>query len=211
MTCRGYNSARHGAAAMPPGWEMKMDPFSSRPVYINHLTRTTQWEPPAGVAPAAIPVATPASPHGTESVAKANLPPGWEVKIDQATGKSFYIDHFSMTTQWEHPGMVTNHNEHAARQGGTAEAAANAKAAAEKAAAEAKARAAADEALAKAAAERAAAQKAAAQKATAGNDNGGNDFSASAQRYYCAYYYLCVRIRLFSRRKCRCIRCRCPQ
>ena len=181
MTCRGYSSARHGAAAMPPGWEMKMDSISGRPVYINHLTQTTQWEPPAAVLPAAIPVATPASPHGTESVAKANLPPGWEVKIDPATGKSFYIDHFSMRTQWEHPGMVTNHNKHAARQGGTAEDAVNAKAAAEKAAAEAQARAAADMAQAKAAAERAAAQKAsveaqakaaaeqaAAQKAAAG-------------------------------------------
>jgi hypothetical protein len=134
------------------------------------------------------------APHG-----EASMPPGWEMVIDPE-GKVFYIDHVSKTSHWEHPGMVANHNKHAARQGGTAEAAANAKAAAEKAAAKAQARAAADEALAKAAAEQAAAQKAAAQKATAGNDNGGNDFSsASAQRYYYAYYYcyLCVRIRLF--------------
>jgi hypothetical protein len=175
--------APHGEAAMPPRWEIKMAPSSGRPVYINHLTQTTQWESPAVAIPAAMPVATPASSHGTEPVAKANLPPGWEIRVDPATGKVFYIDHFSKTSHWEHPGMVTNHVKHAARQEGTAEAAANAKAAAENAAAKAQARAAADEALAKAAAGRAAAQKAAAQKATAGNDNGGNDFSsASAQR-----------------------------
>jgi len=149
--------------------------------------------------PPVVPLPIRPSPMVAPMPDEASMPPGWEMVIDPE-GKVFYIDHVSKTSHWEHPGMVTNHNKHAARQGGTAEAAANAKAAAEKAAAKAQARAAADEALAKAAAEQAAAQKAAAQKATAGNDNGGNDFSsASAQRYYYAYYYcyLCVRIRLF--------------
>jgi hypothetical protein len=118
-----FGDAYEGVRGLAAGWEMKMDPRSGRPVYINHLTKTTQWEAPA--VPVAIPVAAPASTHGTEPVARANLPPGWEAKIDPATGKSFYIDHSSLTTQWEHPDMVKNHNKHAARQGGTAEAEVN--------------------------------------------------------------------------------------
>ncbi|KAJ1271552.1 hypothetical protein BS78_06G135800 [Paspalum vaginatum] len=32
-----------------------------------------------------------------------SLPPGWEERIDSVTGKSFYIDHNTRTTTWEHP------------------------------------------------------------------------------------------------------------
>uniref|UniRef100_A0A0D9V0Q7 Phosphoinositide phosphatase SAC9 n=1 Tax=Leersia perrieri TaxID=77586 RepID=A0A0D9V0Q7_9ORYZ len=31
------------------------------------------------------------------------LPPGWEERFDSVTGKSFYIDHNTRTTTWEHP------------------------------------------------------------------------------------------------------------
>ncbi|KAI4992426.1 hypothetical protein ZWY2020_051843 [Hordeum vulgare] len=32
-----------------------------------------------------------------------SLPPGWEERFDSVTGKSFYIDHNTRTTSWEHP------------------------------------------------------------------------------------------------------------
>ncbi|RCV39734.1 hypothetical protein SETIT_8G246900v2 [Setaria italica] len=32
-----------------------------------------------------------------------SLPPGWEERFDSVTGKSFYIDHNTRTTTWEHP------------------------------------------------------------------------------------------------------------
>ncbi|KAL6884496.1 hypothetical protein ACP4OV_010432 [Aristida adscensionis] len=32
-----------------------------------------------------------------------SLPPGWEERFDTVTGKSFYIDHNTRTTTWEHP------------------------------------------------------------------------------------------------------------
>jgi hypothetical protein len=34
----------------PPGWEMKYDPSSGKPFYVNHATKATQWEPPANTA-----------------------------------------------------------------------------------------------------------------------------------------------------------------
>ena len=100
------------------GWEKKMDLSSGRPFYVNHSTKTTQWEPPtgAGVIPAAyvaqaaaIPIAAAAAPYGATPV--GNLPPGWEMKVDPATGDPFYINHKTKVTQWQHPGMVANHNQ----------------------------------------------------------------------------------------------------
>ena len=58
-------------AAVPPGWEQKVDPSSGKPYYVDHNTATTHWEPPApppaydappaysppGTAPAAAPAA----------------------------------------------------------------------------------------------------------------------------------------------------------
>ncbi|KNC56123.1 uncharacterized protein AMSG_02140 [Thecamonas trahens ATCC 50062] len=34
------------AAALPPGWEARRDPSSSRLFYVNHRDRTTSWTPP---------------------------------------------------------------------------------------------------------------------------------------------------------------------
>lgn len=31
---------------MPPGWEAKWDPTNRRWFYMNHSTKTTQWEDP---------------------------------------------------------------------------------------------------------------------------------------------------------------------
>jgi hypothetical protein len=115
-----HHAAQHAPhhQPVPPGWEKKVDPSSGRPFYVNHSTKTTQWEPPtgAGVIPAAyvaqaaaIPVAAAAAPHGAPPA--GNLPPGWEMKVDPATGDPFYINHKTKVTQWQHPGMVANHNQ----------------------------------------------------------------------------------------------------
>ena len=77
-----------------------MDPSSDRLFYVNHSTKTTQWEPPtgAGVIPeayvaqaVAIPIATAAALY--DAIPVGNLPPGWEMKVDPATGDPFYINH----------------------------------------------------------------------------------------------------------------------
>jgi hypothetical protein len=31
------------------------------------------------------------------------LPPGWEKRSDAATGKTYYIDHSTRATTWNHP------------------------------------------------------------------------------------------------------------
>lgn len=33
------------ATGLLPGWERRVTP-AGKPYYVNHLTRTTQWEPP---------------------------------------------------------------------------------------------------------------------------------------------------------------------
>ncbi|CAL1526012.1 unnamed protein product [Lymnaea stagnalis] len=65
---------------LPPGWEHQTDP-SGKVYYVNHSTRTTQWNRP------------------TES---STLPPGWEERTD-ANGRFYYVNHLTRTTQWERP------------------------------------------------------------------------------------------------------------
>ncbi|VDQ07480.1 unnamed protein product [Trichobilharzia regenti] len=35
-----------------------------------------------------------------------SLPPGWEMRFDSRTGRWYFVDHNTRSTQWEHP--VTN-------------------------------------------------------------------------------------------------------
>jgi len=77
---------------LPPGWEQLLDPRTGRTYYQNHITRTTQWEPPVPL-PAAVPVNPASSP----------LPPGWTENIDPKTGRKYYSNHITKTTQWERP------------------------------------------------------------------------------------------------------------
>ncbi|KAH9492348.1 neural precursor cell expressed, developmentally down-regulated [Bulinus truncatus] len=65
---------------LPPGWEQQTDP-SGRVYYVNHTTRTTQWNRP------------------TES---SSLPEGWEERTD-ANGRFYYVNHHSRSTQWDRP------------------------------------------------------------------------------------------------------------
>ncbi|XP_012939741.1 E3 ubiquitin-protein ligase NEDD4 [Aplysia californica] len=65
---------------LPPGWEQQTDP-TGRVYYINHTSRTTQWNRP------------------TES---STLPSGWEERTD-ANGRFYYVNHFTRSTQWERP------------------------------------------------------------------------------------------------------------
>lgn len=31
------------------------------------------------------------------------LPEGWEVRLDESTGRYYFVDHNTRTTQWKHP------------------------------------------------------------------------------------------------------------
>ncbi|KAJ7323407.1 negative regulation of protein targeting to mitochondrion [Desmophyllum pertusum] len=41
-----YQGCTPGFPPLPQGWEMKVDPGSGRPFFIDHKTRTTSWEDP---------------------------------------------------------------------------------------------------------------------------------------------------------------------
>jgi len=62
---------------LPPGWEMRYDPFGRR-YYVDHNNRSTTWERPQP------------------------LPPGWEMRRDQR-GRVYYVDHNTRTTTWQRP------------------------------------------------------------------------------------------------------------
>jgi len=86
------------AQQLPPGWEQRVN-STGRPFYVNHTTRSTQWEPPVVVAPAM-------TAEPTTTVAPATtmqpLPAGWEKMVNN-TGRDFYVDHNKRSTQWDPP------------------------------------------------------------------------------------------------------------
>ncbi|OQV23506.1 E3 ubiquitin-protein ligase Su(dx) [Hypsibius exemplaris] len=72
--------------ALPDGWERRMEQGSGRPYYVNHRTRTTQWEDPR-----------------TQGVPDEEpLPEGWEMCVSQDK-KTYFIDHNTRTTTFEDP------------------------------------------------------------------------------------------------------------
>lgn len=97
---------------LPPGWSENVDSHG-RTYYSNHITKSTQWERPTapagpGVAEVKqpftpVPVAYPARTPVVAPAAAMNLPPGWSVRIDPTTGKTYYANHLTKSTQWEPP------------------------------------------------------------------------------------------------------------
>lgn len=63
---------------IPPGWEIKYT-ADRKKYYVDHNTKTTQWERP-----------------------DMPLPPGWEQRQD-CNGKVYYMDHNTRTTTWQRP------------------------------------------------------------------------------------------------------------
>ena len=96
---------------LPPGWEAKWSAPHNRYYYVNHGTKTTQWERPAA------PRAQPKPP--------TSLPPGWQAKWSSPHGRYYYVNHNTKTTQWEAPKVTFSSQtttQHSMRQttGGTA-------------------------------------------------------------------------------------------
>uniref|UniRef100_A0A8C2DE53 HECT-type E3 ubiquitin transferase n=1 Tax=Cyprinus carpio TaxID=7962 RepID=A0A8C2DE53_CYPCA len=70
--------------ALPPGWEKRQD--NGRVYYVNHNTRTTQWE----------------DPRTQGMIQEPPLAPGWEMKYT-AEGVRYFVDHNSRTTTFKDP------------------------------------------------------------------------------------------------------------
>ncbi|XP_077938335.1 NEDD4-like E3 ubiquitin-protein ligase WWP2 isoform X2 [Gasterosteus aculeatus] len=83
--------------ALPTGWEKRQD--NGRIYFVNHNTRTTQWDDPR-----------------TQGMIKEHpLPPGWEMKYT-AEGVRYFVDHNSRTTTFKDPRPGF---ESGSRQGGS--------------------------------------------------------------------------------------------
>jgi anaplastic lymphoma kinase len=70
-----HNSPYSGA--LPPGWEQRIAP-TGRPYFVNHYTRTSQFEDPRA------------------------LPAGWEQRLD-SNGKHYFVDHNTKRTTYDDP------------------------------------------------------------------------------------------------------------
>ncbi|XP_028441827.1 NEDD4-like E3 ubiquitin-protein ligase WWP2 isoform X1 [Perca flavescens] len=82
---------------LPPGWEKRQD--NGRIYFVNHNTRTTQWDDPR-----------------TQGMIKEHpLPPGWEMKYT-AEGVRYFVDHNLRTTTFKDPRPGF---ESGSRQGGS--------------------------------------------------------------------------------------------
>ncbi|XP_061678288.1 NEDD4-like E3 ubiquitin-protein ligase WWP2 isoform X4 [Syngnathoides biaculeatus] len=82
---------------LPHGWEKRQD--NGRMYFVNHNTRTTQWDDPR-----------------TQGMIKEHpLPPGWEMKYT-AEGVRYFVDHNSRTTTFKDPRPGF---ESGSRQGGS--------------------------------------------------------------------------------------------
>nr|XP_056718396.1 NEDD4-like E3 ubiquitin-protein ligase WWP2 [Euleptes europaea] len=69
---------------LPPGWEKRQD--NRRVYYVNHNTRTTQWE----------------DPRTQGMIQEPALPPGWEMKYT-SEGVCYFVDHNTRTTTFKDP------------------------------------------------------------------------------------------------------------
>ncbi|NXO61881.1 WWP2 ligase, partial [Phainopepla nitens] len=69
---------------LPPGWEKRQD--NGRVYYVNHNTRTTQWE----------------DPRTQGMIQEPPLPPGWEMKYTNESVR-YFVDHNTRTTTFKDP------------------------------------------------------------------------------------------------------------
>ena len=86
-------STNHDDRNLPAHWEARFDNERQRPYYVDHLTRTTQWERPEP------------------------LPSGWERRVD-GQGRLYYVDHNTRTTTWQRPDATMLNNMEQWRQRG---------------------------------------------------------------------------------------------
>jgi len=125
---------------LPPGWEKSQTP-SGQIYFLNHNTRSTQWEDPrkqlyqnkmrqlnnggtvsprntVSPVPGLQQPAPPQQPqpqHGSGHPPLGPLPEGWEVKYTEQ-GEQYFVDHVSKKTQWQDPRITQSQNHNQAKQ-----------------------------------------------------------------------------------------------
>nr|CAB3267777.1 NEDD4-like E3 ubiquitin-protein ligase WWP1 [Phallusia mammillata] len=74
-----------GLGVLPKGWEQRTE-ANGRAYFVNHNTRTTQWE----------------DPRTQGMVNEAPIPPGWEMQYTDE-GVRYFVDHNKKTTTFQDP------------------------------------------------------------------------------------------------------------
>lgn len=80
----GTSNENDPVDSLPPGWEKRQD--NGRVYFVNHNTRTTQWE----------------DPRTQGMIQEPPLPPGWEMKYTNE-GVRYFVDHNTRTTTFKDP------------------------------------------------------------------------------------------------------------
>lgn len=79
-----------GLGPLPKGWERRLD-SSSRQYFVNHNTRTTQWE----------------DPRTQGMLNNVPMPSGWEIRYT-CEGMRYFVDHNHKTTTFQDPRAGTD-------------------------------------------------------------------------------------------------------
>ena len=77
-----------------------MDSRTGRTFYASRWERTTAWEKPQAGQPVMSSQSRASQPRGGTS---KKLPAGWEERVDERTGRAFYLDHVNRVTTWQRP------------------------------------------------------------------------------------------------------------
>jgi len=112
---------------LPPGWEMAKAP-NGQLYYMNHITKTTQWEDPrkqiqqqmvnqmnGTASPRSSAVVSPV-PNGQGGLEMGPLPSGWEQSVTQE-GEVYFIHHMTKRTTWYDPRIPMNVQQVPHKQG----------------------------------------------------------------------------------------------
>jgi hypothetical protein len=81
---------------LPVGWESRVDK-RNRIYYIDHLKKATSW-----VHPRRLEIGQGVGSH----LGTGPLPPGWEMRFDQESGRVYFVNHKKRETTWLDPRVL---------------------------------------------------------------------------------------------------------
>ena len=96
---------------LPSGWLSFIDPKTGKTYYADTNSGVTQWEPPTLAATTTTTMMTSSSATLPLPAGVPALPVGWIVLADESSGKAYYVNTKTGTSQWDPPTPPTTANE----------------------------------------------------------------------------------------------------
>jgi len=90
----------NSSTGLPPHWQERMDRNSGKVYYVNHSTKETTWTKP-GTSP--VSTIDTAGAVGRTSTTDMSLAPNWQERVDQNSGRVYYVNHTTKETTWTRP------------------------------------------------------------------------------------------------------------